>query len=394
MSQSVIETGAATAQLRAARDFLLEHRDDYDAAYRGFRWPELERFNWALDWFDVLAAEGTTRPALWIVEEDGARAHAELRRALRALEPGREWLRDARRRARRPDPAHARQQVELWETMLAAMKLGAVIIPATTLLAPATCVDRVERGDARHVVVDAGDAPKFAGRSRRLHADRGRRAASPGWLPLPRRRRAPRPTSRPTGRPRPTIRCCSTSPRAPPPKPKLVEHTPRVAIPSGTCRRCTGSACGRATCTSTSPPPAGPSTPGARLRALDRRGDGARLQLPRFDAAALLETMARCGVTTFCAPPTVWRMLIQAGPRPLAAACARRSRAGEPLNPEVIEQVRRAWGITIRDGYGQTETTAQIGNTAGAAGEARLDGRAAARLRRRAAGPDHRSDCA
>jgi len=37
--------------------------------------------------------------------------------------------------------------------------------------------------------------------------------------------------------------------------------------------------------------------------------------------------------------------------------------AGEPLNPEVIEQVRRAWGLTIRDGYGQTETTAQVGNT-------------------------------
>jgi acetyl-CoA synthetase len=41
--------------------------------------------------------------------------------------------------------------------------------------------------------------------------------------------------------------------------------------------------------------------------------------------------------------------------------------AGEPLNPEVIEQVRNAWGLTIRDGYGQTETTAQIGNPPGQA---------------------------
>ncbi len=39
--------------------------------------------------------------------------------------------------------------------------------------------------------------------------------------------------------------------------------------------------------------------------------------------------------------------------------------AGEPLNPEVIEQVRKAWGITVRDGFGQTETTAQAGNTPG-----------------------------
>jgi acetyl-CoA synthetase len=77
----------------------------------------------------------------------------------------------------------------------------------------------------------------------------------------------------------------------------------------------------------------------------------------------MLKTLGDCAVTTFCAPPTVWRMLIQAD---LAAADIGRLRecvaAGEPLNPEVIDQVRRAWGITIRDGFGQTETTAQIGN--------------------------------
>ena len=85
----------------------------------------------------------------------------------------------------------------------------------------------------------------------------------------------------------------------------------------------------------------------------------------RFDAAALLEQIRRAGVTTFCAPPTVWRMLIQSdlsgGPGQLRELLA----AGEPLNPEVITQVEHAWGLTIRDGYGQTETTLQIGNIAG-----------------------------
>jgi acetyl-CoA synthetase len=85
----------------------------------------------------------------------------------------------------------------------------------------------------------------------------------------------------------------------------------------------------------------------------------------RFDAPALLDQMVRCQVSTFCAPPTVWRMLIQQDlgrwQIPLREALA----AGEPLNPEVIEQVRRHWDITVRDGYGQTETTAQIGNTPG-----------------------------
>ena len=88
---------------------------------------------------------------------------------------------------------------------------------------------------------------------------------------------------------------------------------------------------------------------------------------PRFNAATLIEALATHPVTSLCAPPTVWRMLIQ---QDLAAARPRLSLreligAGEPLNPEVIEQVKAGWGITIRDGFGQTETTAQIGNAPG-----------------------------
>ncbi len=61
-----------TAALRAARDLLLRHRADYAAARRDFRWPQLDEFNWALDWFDVLAIEHPERLALWLVTEDGA----------------------------------------------------------------------------------------------------------------------------------------------------------------------------------------------------------------------------------------------------------------------------------------------------------------------------------
>ncbi len=89
------------------------------------------------------------------------------------------------------------------------------------------------------------------------------------------------------------------------------------------------------------------------------------LNFTRFDARALLDQMVRCGVTTFCAPPTVWRMLIQEDLGRWSVPLREALSAGEPLNPEVIEQVRRAWGITVRDGYGQTETTAQIGNSPG-----------------------------
>ena len=89
------------------------------------------------------------------------------------------------------------------------------------------------------------------------------------------------------------------------------------------------------------------------------------LNQPRFSAKGLLDAIARCGVTTFCAPPTVWRMLIQEDLAAWKVALREVVGAGEPLNPEIIEQVRAAWGLTIRDGYGQTETTLQIGNFPG-----------------------------
>jgi acetyl-CoA synthetase len=85
----------------------------------------------------------------------------------------------------------------------------------------------------------------------------------------------------------------------------------------------------------------------------------------RFNARTALEAMVRFGVTTLCAPPTVWRLFVQEPLQDYAVKLREIVSAGEPLNPEVIERVRTAWGLTIRDGYGQTETTAMIGNPPG-----------------------------
>ncbi|MFG1656489.1 hypothetical protein ACGFIY_08170 [Micromonospora chersina] len=71
---------AGTQAFREARDFLLAHRTDHETAYEKFRWPRLDEFNWALDWFDVLA-EGNDDTALRIVEADGGEgswSYAEL----------------------------------------------------------------------------------------------------------------------------------------------------------------------------------------------------------------------------------------------------------------------------------------------------------------------------
>jgi acetyl-CoA synthetase len=89
--------------------------------------------------------------------------------------------------------------------------------------------------------------------------------------------------------------------------------------------------------------------------------------MARFEAGPLLDIATRYAVTTLCAPPTVWRMLAQEDLRRWQTHFRELAAAGEPLNPEIIAQFRSAWGLTIRDGYGQTETTAQIGNPPGQA---------------------------
>src|SRR5690348_16999008 len=144
----------------AAREFLLAHPEAYERVYAEFRWPRLTEFNWALDWFDAYAA-GNDQPALWIVEEDGRERLLSFAQLARRSNQVANWLRGLG--VARGDRLILMlgNQVELWETVLAAMKLGAVIIPATTLLGPADLVDRVERGNARHVVAGSGDAAKF-----------------------------------------------------------------------------------------------------------------------------------------------------------------------------------------------------------------------------------------
>src|SRR3954470_13365730 len=168
---ATLDTGTATERLRTARDFLLTQREDYETAYRDFRWPQLDAFNWALDWFDVIAAQRGESPALWIVEPDGAetrRTFAELSTSSNQVA---NWLREQGGARGDRIIVMLGNQLELWETILAAMKLGAVIIPATPLLGPADLIDRVERGDARHAGPPARRAapPATSWSPRRTH---------------------------------------------------------------------------------------------------------------------------------------------------------------------------------------------------------------------------------
>jgi acetyl-CoA synthetase len=361
-----------TDPFREARDVLLRHREDYQAAVAEFRWPQLSEFNWALDWFDAIAAEHPDRVALRIVAEGDAAArltYAEL--AARSGQVA-NWLRGLG--ARRGDRLLLMlgNIAPLWEVILAAMKLGVVIIPASTLLGPDDLADRISRGDVRHVVTESGLAGKFDG----LAGDWTRVAVSPGgaaaaepapdgWHGYAESAGAPAEFAPdgPTSASDPLLLYFTSGTTA---QPKLVEHT-HASYPVGHLSTMYWIGLRPADVHLNISSPGWAKHAWSNVYAPWNAGATALiLGYDRFSADLLLQAIGECEVTTFCAPPTVWRMLIQAD---LAAADVGSLRecvaAGEPLNPEVIEQVSRAWGITVRDGYGQTETTAQAGNSPG-----------------------------
>jgi acetyl-CoA synthetase len=363
---------ASTAAFRAARDLLLNHREDYDTARAEFSWPDLDEFNWALDWFDEIAAEHPDRIALRVVGDDGSdEAMTYGRMAARSSQVA-TWLRGLG--VQRGDRVLLMlgNIVPLWEVMLAAMKLGAVIIPASTLLQPLDLADRVSRGDVRHVVAEVGQIAKFAD----VAGDWTRVVVPPSlsgssyygvldgkpWHRYEESLDGPA-AFEPDGVTRagdPLLLYFTSGTTS---QPKLVGHT-QVSYPAGhlSTMYWIGIKPGDVHLNISSPGWAkhawsnlfAPWNAQATILILNQA---------RFSAAGLLAALGDCEVSTFCAPPTVWRMLIQAD---LSAADTAGLRecvaAGEPLNPEVIEQVRKAWGITVRDGFGQTETTAQIGN--------------------------------
>jgi acetyl-CoA synthetase len=353
-----------------ARTFLLKHRTDYDAAVKGFRWPEASAFNWALDWFDADLArdpQSRDRTALWIVDAGQDR---ETKLSFATLSRRSNQVANFLRAQGLKRGDHLLlllgNVVPLWETMLAAMKLGVVVIPATTLLTPDELQDRLDRGRAKAVVATQDQVAKFAKlrTGKLVNIVAGANAMVEGWLPFEQSAEFPEAFAPdgPTDADDPMLLYFTSGTTA---KPKLVRHSQR-SYPVGALSTMywLGLQPGDVHLNISSPGWAkhawscffAPWNAGAAIFIVNQ---------PRFEAKQLLATIGRCGVTTLCAPPTVWRLFIQERLVDFKVSLREVCGAGEPLNPEVIDQVRAAWGLTIRDGYGQTETTALAGNSPG-----------------------------
>jgi acetyl-CoA synthetase len=365
MVEEPLRTGVSEQGLKAflsARDLLLEQREDYKAAYHDFCWPQLDHFNWALDYFDSYAL-ANNKPALWIVDDNGGELKLSFAEMARRSNQVANFLRE--HGVRRGDriivqlPNH----LAMWEIMLAAIKLGAVVIPSATLLTTEDVRDRLERGKARHVIAQLSLLEKYSnlgGDYTRIAVD----GEEKGWTPYSEAydHNADFVPDGETDANDPLMLYFTSGTTA---TPKLVLHT-HQSYPVGHL----------ATMFWIGIRPNdlhfNISTPGWAKHAWSSFfapwNAGATIfvhKYDRFNAKRTLGEVVRCGVTTMCAPPTVWRLFILEDLKSFPVNLRELASAGEPLNPEVIEQVQAAWNITIRDGFGQTENVLLLGNFPG-----------------------------
>jgi acetyl-CoA synthetase len=345
-----------------ARDFLQQHRTDYATACRDYQPPRLDNFNWALDFFDR-EAQGNDTAALWVVDEDGTEQKISYADMARRSTQVACWLNACGVRRGERVLLMLPNRVELWEIMLAGIKLGAVLVPTTMLVSTADLRDRMERGAIGHVIAQASEAHKFA----TLAGDYTRIAVggqAQGWHDFEASRDAPA-DYQPSGATRATDPLLLYFTSGTTARPKLVLHS-QQSYPVGHLSTMYWIGLQRGDIHWNISSPGWAKHAWSCLFAPWNAGATVFVyNYERFSARAALDVVQRCGVTSLCAPPTVWRLMIQEDLSAWRPPLRELVGAGEPLNPEVIEQVERAWGIRIRDGFGQSETTCQIGNSPG-----------------------------
>lgn len=353
-----------TDLFRQARDFLLQHRTDYQLACQGFEWPRMEHFNWALEWFDVIS-ENNDEIALWITGDSGTESKVSFSDLSKRSNQVANFLR--LKGIKRGDRLllMLRNRQELWECMLASMKLGVVVVPSTVLLSESEVQDRLIRGGINCVVTEADQTEKFQSSSGVVTSVVvGEKTL--GWISYEEANEETdifEPDSV-TYSKDPLLLYFTSGTTA---KPKLVVHT-HQSYPVGhlSTMYWIGLQPGDKHLNISSPGWAKHAW-SSFFAPWNAQSTVLVYGYDRFDGEKLMETIVSKEVTTLCAPPTVWRMLIKLPLENYPIKLREVVSAGEPLNPSVIEAVELAWGITPRDGFGQTETSALIGNSPGQA---------------------------
>lgn len=344
----------------AARNSLWRTRLDLNAAQNTFAWPRFESFNWAREYFDYVAA-GNNQPALQIVSDSEPPKCVSYSEMSRRSTQVAHFLKDYGLRPGDRLLISLGNCVELWEATLAAIKLGITIIPTSTLMLRDELRDRVQRGRVDCVITHDRLTERYEGLpSNIIKISIG--VAVQNWAGYENSAACTdAPIIAPARDCDETLLLYFTSGTTA--KAKLVQHS-HVSYPIGhlSTMYWLGLQKGDVHLNLSSPGWAKHAW-SCVFAPWNAQSCVLAYQYERFEALKLLSHIVRQSVTNFCAPPTVWRLLVQEDLKRFPVKLREVTSAGEPLNAEIIDQVREAWNLTIRDGFGQTETTAVIANS-------------------------------
>lgn len=349
-----------------ARDFLLLHRTDYDYAYGHFRWPKMEEFNWALEYFDEIA-EGNQNTALWIVDEQGHEEKYTFAELSARSNQVANYLRKLHISPGDPILLILGNESAHWEIVLAAMKLGATIIPVSSLLSEEEIQERLNRTMAKMVITSKKHLDKFrtlAPQTEKILVDGSNTAKVEGWHNYSEATKESAEFEAPK---KPFVKdtlFLFFAPQEGAP-PKIVEHTYQ-SFPVGhlSTMYWMGLRPGDVHLNLSSPGWA-KHTWASFFAPWNAESCVFVYKSEKLDAKALLAVLQKYPITSLSAPPAVWKRLAREKLEDYETHLSEAISAGDDFSQEVMDRFAEVWNLQIRQGYGQTETTALVGQSPG-----------------------------
>lgn len=340
-----------------ARDTLLRCGSDHSAACRAFQWPTFDHFNWAHDWFDVIAA-GNETPALRLIGSDGERT-LSFNALARQSDRTAAWLQELGIERGDPVLLLLDNRAELWELLLALMKLRAIAVPMFVTVTAAELAQRMERAAVRHIVADTSLAMSVTVPPA-LGARIAVGAPVPGWTSY-RAAAEYQGTFQPDGPTSADEVLCYYFTSGTTSRPKLVVHT-HVSYPVGHLSSMYWNGLQPGDVHLNISAPGWAKHPWSSVFApWNAEATVVSMDSGSATPSRVLDALERTAATSFCAPPSMWRRLIRAGLSGCSSQLREAVSVGEPLTQDIVDEVAKAWSVTVRNGYGQSEVTALTG---------------------------------